>query len=147
MDTDDGSAYIHTFSNVFAYAANGLKSDFGAHDHVWEKNLLLYVNNCYGAGFTTFIWPWPGFNDGFFNNTCIFLVVVRVDVRPRRELPDPLESGLLEEWQLGACTWPHANESVPFAKWQQQGHDTKTRLRPWPSDAVIVAEAKAVLGM
>ena len=40
-----GSAYIHTTSNVFAYADNGLKSDFGGHDHVWEKNLLLYVNN------------------------------------------------------------------------------------------------------
>ena len=147
MDTDDGSAYIHTFSNVFAYAANGLKSDFGGHDHVWEKNLLLYVNNCYGAGFTTFIWPWPGYNDGFFNNTCIFRSSYESTCGRDESFPIHSNRVFSKNGSLSVCTWPHANESVPFAKWQQQGHDTKTRLRPWPSDAVIVAEAKAVLGM
>ena len=34
MDTDDGSAYLHTHSNVMVYGDNGLKSDFGGHDHV-----------------------------------------------------------------------------------------------------------------
>ena len=46
MDTDDGSAYLHTHANVMVYGDNGLKSDFGGHDHVWESNLLLYVGNC-----------------------------------------------------------------------------------------------------
>ena len=29
FDTDDGSSYYNTHDNFFAYAANGLKSDFG----------------------------------------------------------------------------------------------------------------------
>ena len=52
-----------TYSNFFAYGANGLKSDFGGHDNHHTRNIYAYTANCFGA-------PMPfryfhGFNDEF----------------------------------------------------------------------------------
>ena len=147
MDTDDGSAYIHTFSNVFAYADNGLKSDFGGHDNVWERNLLLYVNNCYGAGFAKFSWPWPGYNDGFYNNTCVFRATYESTCGREESFRAHIHSNRVysRDGNLNVCAG--TNRSTRFAQWQRQGHDTKTKLGRWPSDTQIVAEVNAVLGL
>jgi len=61
IDTDDGSAYYQTYENFFAYAANGLKSDFNGHDNRHFRNVYGYVENCWGAGI----------NNWFVNNTCV----------------------------------------------------------------------------
>jgi len=61
IDTDDGSSYYHTHDNLFAYAANGLKSDFGGHHNEHVHNVYAWVNNCWGSGNS----------DRFINNTCI----------------------------------------------------------------------------
>ena len=44
------SAYYHTHHNLFAYAANGLKSDFGGHHNFHEHNVYAWVTNCWGTG-------------------------------------------------------------------------------------------------
>eukprot|EP00965_Chrysotila_dentata_P212611 6187138-Pleurochrysis_carterae.AAC.7 len=50
IDTDDGSAYYYTHDNFFAYAANGLKSDFGGHHNHHQHNVYAWVTNCWGRG-------------------------------------------------------------------------------------------------
>jgi len=61
IDTDDGSAYYQTYENFFAYAANGLKSDFNGHDNRHFRNVYGYVSNCWGFGEKNW----------FVNNTCV----------------------------------------------------------------------------
>jgi hypothetical protein len=61
IDTDDGSAYYQTYDNFFAFAANGLKSDFNGHDNRHFRNVYGYVDNCWGYGQ----------NNWFVNNTCV----------------------------------------------------------------------------
>jgi hypothetical protein len=56
-----GSSYYNTHDNFFAYAANGLKSDFGGHHNWHNDNVYAWVTNCWGVGN----------NDHFINNTCI----------------------------------------------------------------------------
>lgn len=36
---------------------------------------------------------------------------------------------------------------VPFAKWQEEGQDPGSTIGPYPSDDVILAVAKQLLGM
>lgn len=50
---------LHT--SFFAYAANGLKSDFNGHDNRHFRNVYGYVSNCWGNGE----------NNWFVNNTCV----------------------------------------------------------------------------
>ena len=61
IDTDDGSAYYQTYENFFAFAANGLKSDFNGHDNRHFRNVYGYVDNCWGFGDKNW----------FVNNTCV----------------------------------------------------------------------------
>ena len=42
-----GSAYYQTYENFFAFAANGLKSDFNGHDNRHFRNVYGYVDNCW----------------------------------------------------------------------------------------------------
>jgi len=142
MDTDDGSAYLHTHSNVMVYGDNGLKSDFGGHDHVWEDNLLYYVGFCYGAMFTTFDWQWPGYNDGFRNNTCVFRGSYESDC----DLDPSFAANFGQNRVFSADgTAKVCRGKVDFADWQAQGHDTETTLGKWPADAQLVAQAKSML--
>ena len=129
------------------YADNGLKSDFGGHDNVWERNMLLFVNNCYGAGFSRFLWPWPGYNDGFFNNTCIFRATYESTCGREESFRQLIHSNRVysKDGTLMVCAG--ANQSVGFAQWQREGHDTLTKLGLWPSDRVIVEEVKSLLGI
>ena len=69
IDNDDGSAYYRTYENFLAYAANGLKSDFGGHDNRWSNNVLAYAGLCFGT-------PNPfgyfkGYNNAFGGNRCV----------------------------------------------------------------------------
>ena len=72
MDTDDGSSYIQVYNNVLAYASAGLKSDFGGHHEVYHNNVLPYVDHCFMHGMEITASHELGFNDGFYNNSCIY---------------------------------------------------------------------------
>jgi hypothetical protein len=61
IDHCSGSAYYQTYDNFFAFAANGLKSDFNGHDNRHFRNVYGYVDNCWGYGQ----------NNWFVNNTCV----------------------------------------------------------------------------
>jgi hypothetical protein len=143
IDTDDGSAYYRVYENFLAFAANGLKSDFGGHDNVWTRNVLAYPETCYDFGFdakgnTSF----PGYNDGFANNSCIF----------RRNY-------------MSTCNWEHGlDRSVSmhdnkvysatgslticdksWDEFKKTSRDTGTTLGKWPSDGELVHMAKQLL--
>lgn len=147
MDTDDGSAYLHTHHNVMVYGDNGLKSDFGGHDNVWESNLLAYVGSCYGSMFESFSWGWPGYNDAFRNNTCVFRTMYASTCgdKPSALIDPSFDVGAnrvySEDGALKVC-----GGKVDFADWQAQGHDTKSTLGKWPADKDLIAQARAMLG-
>ena len=141
MDTDDGSSYIHTYSNVFVYGDNGLKSDFGGHDHTWIGNLLLYVGNCYGAGFAKFMWGWPGYNDAFVNNTCVFRSTYASDCGRDASFDIRANRVYSNNGTLRVCGGKYS-----FGEWQSQGHDQESSLGVWPADGALIEQAKALLG-
>lgn len=101
----------------------------------------------YGAGFAKFSWPWPGFNDGFFNNTCVFRSTYESTCDREESFRARIHSNRVfsQDGNLSVCTG--TNRTVSFEEWQRQGHDTRTKLARWPTDAEIVAEVKKVLGM
>ena len=134
IDTDDGSAYYDVRDNFFAYADNGLKSDFGGHDQVWTGNVLGYVGNCYQ------LFSFKGYNDGYTNNTCVFTGGYNSDCKVDKSVDVRANRVFSRDGTLEVC-------GVPFAEWQRQGHDPETTLGKWPADATLVAWAKAVLGM
>jgi len=134
IDTDDGSAYYKTYSNFFAYGDNGLKSDFGGHDHEWRENVIAYVGNCFD------IWSFKGYNDAFMNNTCV------------------IRSGYQSDCNLDKSWQVHSNHiysssgdvkvcGMAWKDWLKSGktRDTDTTVSKWPSDAQLVAWAKELL--
>jgi len=141
MDTDDGSAYMRTHHNVMVYGDNGLKSDFGGHDHRWENNVVLYVGNCYGAGFASFSWGWPGYNDAFINNTCVFRTSYESTCGRDESFHIGGNRVYSQDGSLTVC-----GGKKNFSDWQATGHDTATTLAAWPADAALVEEVRAVLG-
>lgn len=126
------------------YADNGLKSDFGGHDNKWEGNLLYYVGNCYGSGFARFSWGWPGYNDGYRNNTCVFRTSYGSDCN--------LDASFRADFGANAVysvdgTLKVCGGKVDFAEWQKQGHDADSTLGKWPPAAQLAAQARALLGL
>lgn len=167
MDTDDGSAYLRTYRNVMVYGDNGLKSDFGGHDNKWHGNLLLYVGNCCaavrnrtpafaarlcktsrrlpvaadGSGFARFSWGWPGYNDAFENNTCVFRTSYGSSCGRDARFVVRANQVYSKDGTLKVC-----GGKVDFAEWQEQGHDVASSLGRWPSDAALVKQARELLG-
>ena len=121
------------------YAANGLKSDFGGHDHTWIGNLLLYVGNCYGAGFAKFMWGWPGYNDAFVNNTCVFRSTYASDCGRDASFDIRANRVYSNNGTLRVCGGKYS-----FGEWQSQGHDTESSLGVWPADGALIEQAKAL---
>ena len=68
VDNDDGSCFYKTHDNFFVYGLrDSLKNDVGGHNNIQYNNIIGYVNgDCFGI-----CQQLPGFNDGFYNNTCI----------------------------------------------------------------------------
>eukprot|EP01083_Nonionella_stella_P159244 519321_1 len=68
VDNDDGSCFYRTHHNFFVYGLqSSLKSDFSGHDNVHYNNIIAYIKgSCFGICDQL-----KGFNDGFYNNTCI----------------------------------------------------------------------------
>lgn len=75
IDNDDGSAFYKTYNNFQPYGMNGLKSGHGGNSNYQYGNIYAYIKNgwqtCFSItrGGTDQL---PGYNDGFYNNTCIF---------------------------------------------------------------------------
>ena len=76
VDTDDGSSYYDVHHNFLVSAGEGLKSICGAHNMQHHHNIYAYIwGSCWqvsGGAPGTAAWTGgSGFNDSFFNNTCI----------------------------------------------------------------------------
>jgi len=119
IDTDDGSAYYRTHHNFFAYAANGLKSDFGGHHNYHEHNVYAWVTNCWGKGNS----------DRFIENTCISNTDTGGFASDCRKAPLMIVNGTLLYNKAGeihervcdatnvvAGKWPSAAETVQMAQ-------------------------------
>merc|ERR1711966_352076 len=145
IDTDDGSAYFKTYSNSFAYGDNGLKSDFGGHDHSWKDNIIAYVGNCYD------IFSFKGYNDVFVNNSCVTKeksgdsnnkvfgygsdcnIDKSFEVRSNRIFSN---SGDIKVCGMAWEDWVKSGKTL----------DTDTTVAKWPSDDQLVAWAQELLG-
>merc|ERR1712216_938444 len=137
IDTDDGSAYIRVHDNVLISGDNGLKSDFGGHDEVYYNNILPYVGNCWK------MWNFYGYNDGFWNNTCVFR-----DSYPSDCFPKGKGVGWeVHDNRVFSPSLPYKVCGMALEKWVDAGHDHGTTVAAWPKDEDLVAWSKALLGM
>jgi hypothetical protein len=120
IDTDDGSSYYNTHDNFFAYAANGLKSDFGGQHNYHERNVYAWVGNCWGSGNS----------DRFIENTCIANSDTGGFASDCRKGPLMVVNGtriynkegtigstkLCDKTNVVAGKWPSAAETVKLAR-------------------------------
>eukprot|EP00937_MAST-01D_sp_MAST-1D-sp2_P005490 g5490.t1 len=137
IDTDDGSAYIQVYNNFLAFADNGLKSDFGGHDEVYFNNTLAYVGACWD------MWNFDGYNDGFWDNACVFR---------NSYASDCFGKGKGLGWRVGnnSVFSESGNENIcstTLSQWVKQGHDQGTTISKWPTDDALVAMGKRTLAM
>lgn len=69
IDNDDGSSWYRITDNFFVFG--GHKSDFGGHSKLSYGNLNAYAN-VYGERCVMLQQlPYPGENEGYWNNTCV----------------------------------------------------------------------------
>ena len=139
FDTDDGSSYYAMYNNFLAYGSNGLKSDFGGHDHSSIGDVYAYVANCFGNG--NYL--------SFINSTCILNFQPDATMDGKGYSSDcNLNPGMVVEGNtvatpggsMYACgqfldTW------VASAKSKDKG----TKSVRWPTDKELSALGKATL--
>ena len=130
FDTDDGSSYYAMYSNFLVYGSNGLKSDFGGHDHSSVGDIYAYIANCFGNGFKL----------KFVNNTCIL-----------NYQPDATHvGGYSSDCGLAPGMEVHGNTVAPpggsllacgtfLNDWVAAGHDKGTKSVQWPRDVRLSA--------
>jgi hypothetical protein len=129
------SAYIKVHENFLAYGDNGLKSDFGGHDELYYDNVLAYVGNCWK------MWNFFGYNDGFYNNSCVF----------RQDYPsDCFAKGEGVGWEVHdnkvfSKDGTHDVCGTTLPKWVAAGHDNGTTIGKWPANDALIAMGKALL--
>ena len=88
----------------------------------------------------------PGFEDGFFNNTCV--------IHAASPSYGSFSPG------IGGTAWPEMHDNRVYtidgkatlsgksiASWNAMGVDLRTTVATIPSDAQLVAAAKVILGM
>jgi len=134
IDTDDGSSYYKTYDNFFAYADNGLKSNFGGHDHKWSGNVLAYVGNCYQ------FFNFKGYNDGFVNNTCVIRSGYGSDCNVDKSFHVSHNRVFSSSGNVKVC-------NMDWKDWTNSGktRDVGTTIEKWPADDELIAWAKALL--
>jgi hypothetical protein len=149
IDTDDGSAYYEVDHNVLVSAGEGLKSICGAHDMVHHQNIYAYPwGRCWqvsgGAPGTPGWAGGSGFDDAFVNNTCI-------PISPEGYPADCGELALGFRVRGNDVRTQDGNLTIcgghSLQEWQQMHPEREigTTVSPWPSDAALIAEARALL--
>jgi hypothetical protein len=148
IDTDDGSAYIKVRDNVLAYAVAGLKSDFGGHDEVYDSNLLAYVGECIIHGMDATGGNSHGFNDGFFNNTCVYRNSYTSDCFIPKTKTEWSGGG----WQVhdnhvysASGSTMVCGNTIALADWVAKGHDKGSTTAKWPADEQLIAWGRGLL--
>ena len=136
FDTDDGSSYYSMYGNFLVYGANGLKSDFGGHDHSSVNDIYAYVHNCFGNGnFLT-----------FKSNVCILNWQPTADQTGGYASDCHLDAGMVVENNTVATPGGSLLACGTFLKdWVAQGHDKGTKSVQWPSDDQLVAMGRKTL--
>ena len=111
-----------------------MKSDFGGHDNMWHGNVLAYVGNCWT------VFSFKGYNDGFFENQCVFRKGYGSDCKTNAGFVSHDNHVFSKSGTEDVC-------GMPFKAYQAEGHDKGTTIAAWPSNAAVVAMGKKVLGM
>lgn len=151
IDTDDGSAYIKIHDNVLGYATAGLKSDFGGHFETYTGNLLAYVHDCIMNGMNGDRYPGHslGFNDGFWNNSCVFTGSYQSDCFTNPTQPPMGRGWAVHDNRVFSANGQAlvCNSTVPLKEWVANGHDQGSTVAKWPADEVLISWATALLNM
>lgn len=137
IDGDDGSSYFNVYDNFFAYADNGMKSDFGVHDFYLHGNVLAYPAKCY------YFWPCcddHAYNDKFVNNTCIFRESYGSDCDRDYSFEVHGNRVFSKTGKLDVC-------GMDWSAWVNSGKtkDVDTLLNAWPSDDELISWAYELL--
>ena len=150
IDTDDGSAYINVHHNVLAYSLSGLKSDFGGQSEVYHNNLMPYTYDTMFKDFRHTLTMFLYVNDGFYNNTVMYIASYGSDCFTNGLHPPPAGMGAgwevhdnhvySESGETFVC-----NGTVTLADWQAAGHDQGTTSDKWPADELLITWAKQLL--
>jgi len=148
IDTDDGSCYFEVHHNVLTYGGLGQKADIGGHDVVWHHNLVAYLG--------TSMLLWNGFYENHwdvnYNNT----VLLQNDGNYTSaawgtfNCISPADGGIIIfNNTVYSPTGAVLECGVPLKEWQAQGgwHDLGTTAAPYPSDDVILAQARQLLNL
>jgi len=138
VDNDDSSAYYETHHNFFPFSTGGLKNDFRGHDNSHHNNMYYNAGGCMGDGTTQA----PGHEDSFFNNSCYMNVA--------RDYASWAAGGARPVMHDNKVFAPGARATEngrSIASWQAEGHDLRTTVDEIPSDDVVLAMAREVLGM
>ena len=91
-----------------------------------------------------------GYNDGFWNNSCVFTGTYQSDCFTNAAQP-PTGRGwdvhdnkvFSADGQTRVCARPQMN----LSDWVAQGHDHGSTSAKWPTDDHLVGWAKAILGI
>jgi len=134
IDNDDGSAYYQTSDNVFVFAAQGLKSDFGGRENHHTRNLYAYVGDCFlfGACDGQYI---DGSYDSFLNNTCISYQSI---AGYQSDCPDSIPYGAIVKGTEFYNEEGRLEEGVDICD------DTFT-INKWPKDDKIIGLVHQIL--
>ena len=123
----------------------GLKSDFGGHHEVYSNNVLPYVGDCLSPLGDQHEY---GFNDGFYNNSCIYRTSYTSDcfiTRPSNWSGAGME---IHDNQVFSQTGQTlvCNFTIPLSDWVAKGHDHGSVSSIWPKDEQLVEWIKEMLG-
>jgi len=152
MCSDDGSSRYNITGNVEVYG--GHKSDFDGHQKVSSRNLLafayVYGNRCAGI----FGNPTVGYNEGFWNNTCILSVGAgtpylalgsNCDITNTTTITVTTHDNTVYAPD-GTITVNACGKTLSFADWLQVGADVGSTLTPSiPPTTQIIAWARGLL--
>lgn len=122
-----------------AYGGSSLKADFGGHDGLHHDNLDLF----FGGGFS--ISPQlPGHSDGYYNN---YLYQTKDGNYGNGQACTSGGITITANNTIWSPTGAITECGMSLAAWQAKGNDPLTTASAFPDDSVVLAVAKAILGM
>jgi hypothetical protein len=139
VDNDDGSSYYHTHDNFFVYGGNGMKNDFGGHDNYHYGNIYGYVGQAIGLYDAPML---DGHGDYFQNNT-----VILTGNHVGAGTCSGTGSTTLSNNKYYTSDGKVSECKMDLAAWQAKGNDKGSTVAKFPTDAEVIAMAKAKLGI
>lgn len=119
-----------------------MKSDFGGHDNVHHDNVYAYV----GSGFSICN-QLKGHPDQFYSNILVQEHDGDYGGGQACKTSASVDATNVHDNRVYTPTGSVTECGMSLAAWQAAGNDPGTTAAPYPSDATLIAYARAALGM